>query len=61
MSDRPAPETPDKCAICGTSLTDKPRLADLCLTCDFATSYHGDPTLLTQMHDEDGEGWKAEP
>ena len=48
-----------KCAVCGCSLLDKARINDLCVTCEFAISHKGDPTLLTEMRDEDDEKWRS--
>lgn len=45
-------EPPKQCAICGTSLLDKPRIADMCLECEFAVGQQ------TSARKSDGEEWK---
>lgn len=55
MADDPMPT---RCAICGTSLLDKPRIGDLCLTCEHAIAYKGDMSLLTEKP-EDDEPWRG--
>lgn len=50
--------TPTKCSICGTSLLDKPRINDMCQTCDHAVHPQQSPNWDWSQLDTDGEDWK---